>query len=48
MPTITDFAKPKQFRTLSWEEIDASLAIKPLTGSEVPHLDTKSLFAKLD
>ena len=29
-------------------KIDASLAIKPLTASEGPHLDTKSLIAKLD
>ena len=29
-------------------EIDASLAKKPLTASEAPHLDTKSLIAKLD
>ena len=29
-------------------KIDASLAIKPLTASEAPHLDTKSLVAKLD
>ena len=29
-------------------KIDASLAKKPLTASEAPHLDTKSLIAKLD
>ena len=29
-------------------KIDASLAKKPLTASETPHLDTKSLIAKLD
>ena len=27
---------------------DASLAKKPLTATEAPHLDTKSLIAKLD
>ena len=30
------------------EKIDASLAKKTLTATEVLHLDTKSLFAKLD
>ena len=30
------------------ETIDASLAKKPLTATEAPHLDTKSLIAKLD
>ena len=30
------------------EKIDASLAKKPLTATETPHLDTKSLIAKLD
>ena len=30
------------------EKIDASLAKKPLTATEAPHLDTKSLIAKLD
>ena len=29
-------------------EVDASLAKKPLTVNEAPHLDTKSLIAKLD
>ena len=29
-------------------KIDASLAKKPLTATETPHLDTKSLIAKLD
>ena len=29
-------------------KIDASLANKPLTANEAPHLDTKSLIAKLD
>ena len=29
-------------------KIDASLAKKPLTANEAPHLDTKSLIAKLD
>ena len=29
-------------------KIDASLAKKPLTATEAPHLDTKSLIAKLD
>ena len=29
-------------------KIDASLAKKPLTPNEAPHLDTKSLIAKLD
>ena len=29
-------------------KIDASLAKKPLTNTEVPHLDTKALIAKLD
>ena len=29
-------------------KIDASLAKKPLTATEVPHLNTKSLIAKLD
>ena len=29
-------------------KIDASLAKKPLTVNEAPHLDTKSLIAKLD
>ena len=29
-------------------KIDASLTKKPLTVNEAPHLDTKSLFAKLD
>ena len=29
-------------------KIDASLAKKPLTANEAPHLDTKSLLAKLD
>ena len=29
-------------------KIDASLAKKPLTVTEAPHLDTKSLIAKLD
>ena len=29
-------------------KIDASLARKPLTANETPHLDTKSLIAKLD
>ena len=30
------------------KKIDASLAKKPLTATETPHLDTKSVFAKLD
>ena len=30
------------------ERIDASLARKPLTATEAPHLDTRSLIAKLD
>ena len=29
-------------------KVDASLAKKPLTANEAPHLDTKSLIAKLD
>ena len=29
-------------------KIDASLTKKPLTANEAPHLDTKSLIAKLD
>ena len=29
-------------------KINASLAKKPLTATEAPHLDTKSLIAKLD
>ena len=29
-------------------KIDASLAKKPLTANEAPHLDTKTLFANLD
>ena len=44
MPTIRDYAKPKQF----FGNVDASLAKKPLTVTEAPHLDTKSLMAKLD
>ena len=31
-----------------WGEFDASLAKKPLTANEAPHLDTKYLIDKLD
>ena len=49
MPTTIDFAKPKQLTTLSWKKLTPpySLAKKPLTGNEAPHLDTKPLIAKL-
>ena len=43
MPTTTDSAKPKQLMMPFWEN---SLAKKPLTATEAPHLDT--LIAKLD
>ena len=33
---------------LSWEKINAFLAKKTLTATKAPHLDTKSLIAKLD
>ena len=42
------FSKLKQLMMLSWGKIDASLAKKPLTATEAPHLDTMALIAKLD
>ena len=39
--------KTKAARDAVLEKIDASLAKKPLTATEAPHLDTKSVFAKL-
>ena len=46
MPTITDCAKAAHDAVL--RKIDASLAKKPLTATEAPQLNTKSLIAKLD
>ena len=40
--------KAKAAHVAVWRKIDASLAKKPLTATEAPHLDTKSLVAKLD
>ena len=40
--------KAKAAHDAVFGKIDASLAKKPLTANEVPHLDTKSLIAKLD
>ena len=40
--------KAKAAHDAVWGKIDASLATKPLTANEAPHLDTKSLVAKLD
>ena len=46
-PIVTDCAKLKQLMKVLGK-INASLAKKPLTATEEPHLDTKSLIAKLD
>ena len=40
--------KAKAAHDAVFGRIDASLAKKPLTANEAPHLDTKSLIAKLD
>ena len=40
--------KAKAAHDVVWGKIDASLAKTPLTATEAPHLDTKSLIAKLD
>ena len=40
--------KAKAAHDAVWGKIDGSLAKKPLTATEAPHLDTKSLIAKLD
>ena len=40
--------KAKAAHDAVFGKIDASLAKKPLTATEAPHLDTKSLIAKLD
>ena len=42
------FCKAKAPHDAVLGKIDASLAKKPLTATEAPHLDTKSLIAKLD
>ena len=45
---ITDCAKPKKLMKLFWGKNDVSLARRPLTATEAPHSDTKSLSEKLD
>ena len=40
--------KPKAAHAAVLEKLDASLAKKQLTAHEAPHLDTRSLIAKLD
>ena len=40
--------KAKAAHDAVWGKIDASLAKKPLTATEAPHMDTKSLIAKLN
>ena len=42
------FCKAKAAHDAVFGKIDASLAKKPLTAHEAPHLDTKSLIAKVD